>query len=174
MERMIERPPLQPEATMIQQQPEISIEIKKEIKPLPPSKLNLGNIKGYNEKKKTIKTLKLKQDVVVELTNALDIFDPEEINLNHTAVLFCCQIVEDIFVKTGQGSLKKEIVIDVCKKFFNDDTALVEMVIELVFEKVIKTTLFRRNKEAIKNVLCWLLNMVGVKVQPSFSTNLKI
>lgn len=172
---MIERPPLQPE--MIQQlQPDnISVEATpKEIKSLPPTKLNLGNIKGYNEKKKTLKLLKLKQDVAIELRAALDIFDPDEINLNHTAVLFCCQIVEDIFTKSKQGDLKKDIVVDVCKKFFNNDTALVEMVIELVFEKIIKTTLFRRNKEAIKNALSWLLNMVGMKVQPSFSTNLKI
>jgi len=175
MERTIQRPTIDD----TQSSTDVNVEsvkppAKADIKPLPQSKLNLGSIKGYTEKKKNIKLLKMKQDVIEELFNALNIFDPEEINLNHTAVLFCAQIVEDIFTKPKQGELKKEIVVEVCKQFFNNDEALVNMVLELVFEKIIKTTFYRRNKERIKNGLCWLLNMVGVKVQPSFSTNLKI
>jgi hypothetical protein len=175
MERTIQRP----STVDIESATEVTTEVvkpqaKAEIKPLPASKLNLEGIKGYTEKRKNIKLLKMKQDVIDELASALDIFDPEEINLNHTAVLFCSQIVEDIFTKSKQGDLKKEIVVEVCKRFFNGDEALVNMVLELVFEKVIKTTFYRRNKERIKNVLSWLLNMVGIRVQPQFSTNLKI
>lgn len=174
MERTIQRQIVDTESTTEVTTEAIKPQAKAEIKALPTSKLNLGSIKGYTEKKKNLKLLKMKQDVVDELASALDIFDPEEINLNHTAVLFCAQIVEDIFTKSKQGELKKEIVIEVCKRFFNDDDALVNMVLELVFDKIIKTTLYRRNKERIKNVLSWFLNMVGIKVQPSFSTNLKI
>ena len=74
------------------------------------SKLDLNSIKGYAQKRKTLKLLKMKEDCKQELTNALNIFDPHEINLNHTAVLFCSQIVEDIFCKPKQGLIKEEIV----------------------------------------------------------------
>ena len=139
------------------------------------TKLDLNSIKGYSQKRKTLKLIKMKEDCKAELTGALNIFDPHEINLNHTAVLFCAQIVEDIFCKPKQGLLKEEIVIDVCKKHFNDDPELVRMVLELVFDKVIKTTLFRRNKERIKNACCWLGELFGmVHIQTNFSTNLKL
>jgi hypothetical protein len=137
------------------------------------SKLDLNSIKGYAQKRKTLKLLKMKEDCKQELTNALNIFDPHEINLNHTAVLFCAQIVEDLFCKPKQGVMKEEIVIECCKKYFNEDPELVKMVLELVFEKVIKTSLFRRNKERVKNVLSWLLDLFGI-VNIHFSTNLKL
>jgi len=137
------------------------------------SKLDLNSIKGYAQKRKTLKLLKMKEDCKTELTNALNIFDPHEINLNHTAVLFCAQIVEDLFCKPKQGVMKEEIVIECCKKYFNEDPELVKMVLELVFEKVIKTSLFRRNKERVKNVLSWLLDLFGI-VNIHFSTNLKL
>ncbi len=141
----------------------------------PSSKLDLNSIKGYSQKRKTLKLLKMKEDCKTELTNALNIFDPHEINLNHTAVLFCAQIVEDIFCKPKQGLIKEEIVVEVCKKHFNEDPELVKMVLELIFEKVIKTSLFRRNKERILNVLRWFGNVFGmVNIQTNFSTNLKL
>ena len=77
--------------------------------------------------------------------------------------------------KPKQGDIKEEIVIAVCKQYFNGDVELVKMVLELVFEKIIKTTLFRRNKERIKNALSWLAEVFGmVHVQTNFSANLKL
>ena len=145
-------------------------------KPLPSTtKLDLNSIKGYSQKRKALKLLKMKEDCKTELIQALNIFDPHEINLNHTAVLFCAQIVVDFFCKPKQGLLKEEIVIDVCKQYFNGDPELVKMVLELVFDKIIKTTLFRRNKERIKNALSWLAEVFGIiHVQTTFSTNLKL
>jgi hypothetical protein len=142
---------------------------------IPPkmNKLDLNSIKGYSQKRKTLKLLKMKEECKAEISNALNIFDPHEINLNHTAVLFCAQIVEDIFCKPKQGVIKEEIVIECCKKYFNEDPELVKMVLELVFEKIIKTSLFRRNKERILNALSWLADLCGV-VNINFSTNLKL
>lgn len=139
------------------------------------SKLDLNSIKGYSQKRKMLKLIKMKEDCKAELTGALNIFDPHEITLNHTAVLFCAQIVEDIFCKPKQGHIKEEIVIAVCKQHFNDDPELVKMVLELIFDKIIKTSLFRRNKERILNVLSWLGDLFGmVNIQTNFSTNLKL
>jgi hypothetical protein len=139
------------------------------------SKLDLNSIKGYSQKRKMLKLIKMKEDCKAELTGALNIFDPHEITLNHTAVLFCAQIVEDIFCKPKQGPIKEEIVIAVCKQHFNEDPELVKMVLELIFDKIIKTSLFRRNKERILNVCRWLGDLFGmVNIQTNFSTNLKL
>ena len=167
MERTIQRPT--PEEVIA------PIEIVSDVlRPVVVSKLDLTGIKGFTQKKKGLKIAKMKQDAITELQNALGIFDPHEINLNHTAVLFCAQIVEDYFTSPQQGVLKEQVVVEVCKKFFNGDEALVKMVLELVFEKVIKTTLYRRNKERIKNGLGWFLTIFGMKVDASLSTSLKL
>ncbi len=47
-----------------------------------------------------------------------------------------------------------------CKQFFNSDPELVKMVLELVFDKIIKTTLFKRNKKSDKK----RLKLVGRKI----------
>lgn len=172
MERTIQRTMVEEEAV---QEAETAIKPEQpKAKPHAQSKLNLGGIKGYNEKKKAMKLLKMKGNVVTELKNALSIFDADEVKLNHTVVLFCAQIVEDIFTKSKQGELKEEIVLEVCKDYFNGDESLVKMVLELVFDKIIKTTAYRRNKEAIKNGLSWLLSIFGVKIETSLSANLKM
>ena len=97
-------------------------------------KLDLTSIKGYTDQRKATKLKTMIEDCKTELAIALNIFDPHEISLNHSAVLFCCQIVEDIFCKPGQGAIKEEIVVDVCKQYFNNDPDLVSMVIDLVFK----------------------------------------
>ena len=137
------------------------------------SKLDLTSIKGYSQKAKTTKQQQMIDKCKLELETALNIFDPHEINLNHSVVLFCSQIVEDIFCKPGQGAIKEGIVIDICKKYFNDEPALVKMVLELVFEKVEKTSLFKRNKERIKNGLGWVVALFGI-IEMNFSPSLQL
>lgn len=141
---------------------------------LPKTRLNLSGIKGYTHKKKTLKLMKMKTDTTIEIKKAFDIFDIHELQLNHSVVLFVAQIVEDIFNKPAQGDTKREIVVEVCKTYFNEDSALVEMVLELVFEKVIKTTLWRRNKQRVKNLCIFFCEMFGPSIQTNLSSKLKL
>lgn len=138
------------------------------------TKLNLTGIKGYAEKKKSLKIIKIKEETVSELKKAFSIFDKSELELNHSAVLFVAQIVEDVFNKPKQGDIKRQIVIDVCSEYFNGDPALVEMVLDLVFEKVIKTTLWRRNKQRLKNIAIFFLEIFGRSIQTNLSSRLKL
>jgi len=141
---------------------------------LPKSSLSLVGIKGYTEKRKSLKMLKMKTETITEIKRAFDIFDTHELQLNHSVVLFVAQIVEDIFNKPTQGETKREIVVDVCKTYFNEDTALVEMVLDLVFDKIIKTTLWRRNKQRLKNVALFFFEMFGPSIQTNLSSRLKL
>ena len=147
---------------------------KEPLKEIPNSNLSLKSIKGFTEKKKSLKLLKLKTDTIIELKKAFTIFDKSEMHLNHSVILFVAQIVEDIFNKPRQGEIKKEVVIEVCKEYFNEDSALVEMVIELIFNKVIKTTLWRRNKQRVKNLAIFFLEIFGPSIQTNLSSRLKL
>jgi hypothetical protein len=137
------------------------------------SNLNLSSVKGYKEKKKQLKYFKLKNEAIMELRNALNIFNKDELELNHSVVLFCCQIVEDLFTSKGKGSIKKEIVVEVCKDFFDGKTNVVEMVVDLVFEKITKTTMFRRNKNKIKSIGFFLLEKITPNLQSLSTSKLK-
>jgi len=138
------------------------------------TRLNLSGIKGYTEKKRSLKMLKIKEETIGELKKAFSIFDKEELQLNHSAVLFVAQIVEDVFNKTKQGDIKREIVVDVCREYFNQEPALVEMVLDLIFHKVIKTTLWRRNKQRIKNVAIFFFEIFSPSIQTNLSSRLKL
>tara|TARA_R110000868_G_scaffold211618_5_gene461673 strand:+ start:1080 stop:1598 length:519 start_codon:yes stop_codon:yes gene_type:complete len=142
--------------------------------PLELSTLKLTGIKGYDEKRRSLKMLKIKAETVAELRKAFAIFDKVELQLNHSVVLFVAQIVEDIFNKPMQGDVKRDIVVDICKEYFNGDSALVEMVLDLVFEKVIKTTMWRRNKQRMKNVCVFFFKIFGPSIQTNLSSRLKL
>lgn len=155
---------------------EDEIESKSEppiVKGIPISKFDLSNVKGYSQKRASIKQQLLVNDSVAELKHALSIFDPAEIQLNHSLVLFVAQIVEDIFTKKGSGDVKRAVVVEVCKHYFNDSDELVNMVIDLIFDKVIKTSLFRRNKARFVNIFFWVLKQFGANCDMKFQTNFK-
>ena len=77
--------------------------------PLELSTLKLTGIKGYDEKRRSLKMLKIKTETVAELRKAFAIFDKVELQLNHSVVLFVAQIVEDIFNKPMQGDMKRDL-----------------------------------------------------------------
>ena len=144
------------------------------IKEIPKTNLKMTSIKGFTEKKKKLKMIKMKNHVMTELKNSIDIFDKDELHLNHSLVLFVAQIVEDFFNKPLQGDLKREVVVEVCKPFFDDKDDLVDMVLELVFDKIKKTTLLRRNKQRMKNIGSFFLGLFIPSIQKNFTSKLKL
>jgi hypothetical protein len=147
---------------------------KEEIKEIPKSNLKMKSIKGFTEKKKKLKILKMKNHVMEELKSSINIFDANELYLNHSLVLFVAQIVEDFFNKKEQGDIKRDVVLEVCKPFFDGKEDLVDMVLELVFDKIEKTTLFRRNKQRLKNVGSFFLELFLPSIQKNFTSKLKL
>lgn len=147
---------------------------KEEIKEIPKSNLKMKSIKGFTEKKKRLKLIKMKNHVMEELKNSIDIFDANELYLNHSLVLFVAQIVEDFFNKKEQGDIKREVVLEVCKPFFDGKEDLVDMVLELVFDKIEKTTFWRRNKQRLKNIGGFFLELFLPSIQKNFTNKLKL
>ncbi len=146
------------------------------VAPIAVSKFDLSSVTGYSQKRASMKQQAQIRECVAELKHALAIFDSHEIQLNHSLVLFVSQIVEDIFTKPGLGSIKRDIVVEVCKEYFNNNTDLVHMVIDLIFEKIIKTSFFRRNKSRVVSLFFWVSKQFGancdVRLQTNFKTSL--
>jgi len=143
------------------------------VKSIPVSKFDLSSVTGYSQKRASMKQQLLISDCIAELKHALAIFDQHEIKLNHSLVLFVSQIVEDIFTKTGLGSIKRDIVVEVCKAHFDNNPELVHMVIDLIFDKIIKTSLFRRNKSRVVSLFFWVAKQFGANCDVRFQTNFK-
>lgn len=147
---------------------------KEEIKEIPKTNLKMTSIKGFTEKKKKLKIIKMKNHVMDELKSSINIFDANELYLNHSLVLFVAQIVEDFFNKKQQGDIKRDVVLEVCKPYFDGKEDLVDMVLELIFDKIEKTTLFRRNKQRLKNVGSFFLELFLPSIQKNFTSKLKL
>lgn len=141
---------------------------------IPKSRFDLKSIKGFTEKKKQLKILRLQQNAIEELSKSFEIFDKSELHLNHTLVQFTCQIVEDLFCKKQQGKFKEEVVLEVCKPYFNGDPELVRMVIELVFDRVTKTTMWRRNVSRVKEWGVFFGKMIFPNIQQNFAVKLRL
>jgi hypothetical protein len=113
---------------------------------LDPPDINFKNLKGYKNKEKEYKLNLKKQAIIEHINNALTIYSDEEKKYNTDIVIFVCQCVEDLITTSKSGKLKAEVVMKVCAKYFDDKEELVMVIINLMYEKIIKTSLARRNK----------------------------
>ena len=113
---------------------------------LDPPDINFKNLKGYKNKEKEYKLNMKKQAIVDHINNALSIYTDEEKKYNTDIVIFVCQCAEDLITSAKSGKLKAEVVMKVCAKYFDDKEDLVMVIINLMYEKIIKTSLARRNK----------------------------
>jgi hypothetical protein len=113
---------------------------------LDPPDINYKNLKGYKNKEKAYKLNIKKEQIIDHINTALNIYSDDEKKYNTDIVLFVCQCVEDLITSAKSGPLKSEVVMKVCSKYFDGKEDLVMVIINLTFEKIIKTSLVRRNK----------------------------
>ena len=113
---------------------------------LDPLDINFKNLKGYKNKEKAYKLNMKKQAIIEHINTTLNIYTDEEKKYNTDIVIFVCQCVEDLITTSKSGKLKAEVVMKVCSKYFDDKEDLVMVIINLMYEKIVKTSLTRRNK----------------------------
>lgn len=114
--------------------------------------INFKNLKGYKNKEKEYKLNMKKQAIIDHINNALNIYTDEEKKYNTDIVIFVCQCVEDLITSSKSGKLKSEVVMKVCAKYFDDKEDLVMVIINLMYDKIIKTSLVRRNKLKLQKI----------------------
>jgi hypothetical protein len=113
---------------------------------LDPPDINYKNLKGYKSKEKAYKLNMKKEQIIEHIVSALTIYTDEEKKYNTDIVIFVCQCAEDLITTSKSGPLKSEVVMKVCSKYFDGKEDLVMVIINLMYEKIIKTSVSRRNK----------------------------
>ena len=114
--------------------------------------INFKNLKGYKSKEKAYKLNLKKQLIIDHINKALNIYTDDEKKYNTDIVLFVCQCVEDLIHAPKAGALKSEVVQKVCAKYFDGKEELVVVIINLMFEKVVKTSFIRRSKLKVQRL----------------------
>jgi len=118
--------------------------INEPIKEIPKLNVDIHGLEGLESKLKLLKLGNYKSQFIGEIQNVLSLYEDDELKYNYQFVEFIMCEVEKFILKKKAGETKKQIVVDICKKYFNNDEKLVEMVIELVFHKLPQIKFFKR------------------------------
>jgi len=111
---------------------------------IPSINLNVRGLDGLELKLKGMKLQNYQHEFVTEMEKVLNLYDENELKYNEKFVLFVMEEAEKYILKSKSGEAKKQLVIEVCKKYFNNDSDLVELVIKLVFDKLTQVKFMRR------------------------------
>lgn len=115
-----------------------------QIKEIPKLNVNIQGLEGLETKLKLMKLGNYKNQFIGEIQNVLSLYEDDELKYNYQFVEFIMCEVEKFILKKKAGETKKQIVIEICKKYFNNDEKLVEMVINLVFHKLPQIKFLKR------------------------------
>ena len=91
-----------------------------------------------------IDTIKQQEEQNIQAQNKKEEEGKNELKYNDRFVLFVMDEVEKFILKSKSGKAKKDLVIEICKKYFNDDPTLVELVIKLVFKELSQVQFIKR------------------------------
>lgn len=117
---------------------------------IPPKHLfnsNLKDLQGFRDMRKNLKIKNSLYEFISETAKILDLFSSKDRKYDAKLVQFVCEMAENFFVShIKMGAIKEEAVIEVVKKFYNNDVELVKSIIQLVLPFVKKTNALRRLK----------------------------
>ncbi len=115
-----------------------------EKKNIPQINFNINNLEGLDQKIKNLKLTNYQHEFIQEIEKVLLLYEDNELKYNDRFVLFVMDEVEKFILKSKSGKAKKDLVIEICKKYFNDDPTLVELVIKLVFKELSQVQFIKR------------------------------
>ena len=115
-----------------------------EKKNIPNILFNVKGLDGLETRLKNMKLINYQHDFINEIDKVLKLYDDPELKYSEKLVLFVMSEVEQYILKPKSGNTKKELVIEICKKYFNDDPVLVELIIKLVFRELSQVKFIKR------------------------------
>ena len=102
---------------------------------------SLKDLDGYRDLRKQKKIEKLENDFVSEV---MKLFENDEKKYDSQVVQFVAQLAEHHFITHKKmGDSKERAVIQVVKKFYNNDEEFVRSIIKLVLPLIKKTNILR-------------------------------
>ena len=115
--------------------------------------------------KRDIKNKKKFDDFEKKMNALLSSIDKQELKkYDEKLVLFVIETIEHIFIQKKCGELKKMIAVIILKPYFDDNEPLIEKFIELTLEKIVKSTMWTRNKNRVCNFFLRLYRMAVRKL----------
>ena len=123
-------------------------------------KHNISKCDILTKTKRNIKG-KLKFDEFINMMNTLlsNIDKNELTKYDHNLVLFTIESIEHVFTEKKSGDIKRAVVVEILKPYFNDDTDLVIKFVELLLPKIEKSTWYTRHRNIIKSFFFVLVCM---------------
>ena len=110
--------------------------------------------------KKNLKDKIKLEEFVSKMNSLLNNIDKKGLKYDNNLTKFVCETIEHIFTERKCGDLKKSIAVEILKPYFNEDDELVSKFIELILEKITKSTKFSRVKNKVSKFFFQLLSMV--------------
>lgn len=155
------------EITLNTQEPEdikidTKIDIKEDIKvPLARigSRTSMRTLNGFDEKRKAFKHKLFYNTFINDMNEQLGMLqDMDERKYSYETVQFVAQACEDEFIQEkNMSQMKHDCVVEVCKKYFNDDIELVEAILNQVMPRIIQSHFLRRLRLKSITFFCHLL-----------------
>jgi hypothetical protein len=109
------------------------IEIKKREEIAVPDLVLFGQeLKGLKIKISDIKLLNLQSDFCQKVKTVLDLFDKENNQYSDSILYFVMSCVENQVLKKKSGQLKKQIVIECTREYFDNNDLLIGKMIDLL------------------------------------------
>ena len=118
-------------------------------------------LEGFSANRDTLKAKVKIEKFVSEMEIVLELFVPRK--YDSKVVQFVANCAENAFCKSKQGAVKEQAVIAICKKYYNEDEALVKEVLSLVLPNVFKTNVARRVLYKCTNFFCWMVGLLTIK-----------
>lgn len=157
-----DNPPLQDANLNIDPQP-VSKQFNKYTLLPDTSRFDASKLQSLESKLKNIKQTNKSNDFISQIINILDLFDVNDLKYSHEVVFFVMAECEKFLLVSKSGDQKNDIVVEICKRFFNDEPALVKMVIELLMHKLPQVKYIERT---IRRTWRWVLKKVRTKLSP--------
>ena len=141
-----------------------------ERKVVPQISFNKSKLVGLDGKLQQIKICNYQADFKDQIDQVLQLYSDDELKYSDQLVLYVMQEVEKFILKPKSGESKKQLVIECCKKYFNDDPQLVEMVINLVFKKLSQIKLIKRQGYKLLRFFSKISSRISPKEKPPNSS----
>lgn len=125
-------------------QPIVRPSEKFERKEVPTISFNIKGLVGLDVKLKSLKLVNYQHEFQAEMEKVLSLYDEQELKYSYPLVLFVMEEVEKYILKAKAGGAKRQLVCQVCKKYFDDNEQFVGIIIDLLFHELSQIRFFKR------------------------------
>ena len=101
--------------------------------------LSQFDIKKIDDLKTRLDKMKMENnqsDFSQSIQSVLDLYDDSELHYSENIVFFVMSEIEKFILKPKSGQNKEKVVVEACKKYFNNDDNLVLLVVKLLMPKL--------------------------------------